>query len=120
MSRDLSLESCGITRANYRELKNFCLQYPEWKKKLRYDAAGPAGSGSGCNGTEAQALSNRHYLDKMQMVEETAKEADPQLAPYILKNVTSGLAYDYLNVPAGINQFYAARRKFFYLLSKKR
>ena len=115
--RDLSLEKYGITRANYRELKNFCLQYPEWKSRLRYNAVSAAGSGGQ---TDEQAMDNIRYLDKMQIVEDTAQEADPQLAPYILKAVTCGLAYDSLSVPAGINQFYAARRKFFYLLSKKR
>lgn len=99
--RDLSLRRYNIGKYRYRELKYFCLQYPEWVSE--------AARGNYINAT-----------NKL-MIEQAAREADPALAAYIVRNVTTGMPYEHLGiVPCGRRQFYQARRKFFYLLSLKK
>ena len=36
MKKDLKLDQYDISPYAYRELHNFCLQYPEKKRRLRY------------------------------------------------------------------------------------
>lgn len=58
------------------------------------------------------------------MVEQTAIEADANLAYYILKAVTEGLSYSHLKarleIPCGKDMYYDRYRRFFWLLSKIR
>lgn len=58
------------------------------------------------------------------MVEQTAIEADADLAHYILKAVTEGLSYSHLKarleIPCGKDMYYDRYRRFFWLLSKIR
>lgn len=56
----------------------------------------------------------------LELIEQSAVEADPDIFPYILKNVTEGIPYEYMDVPCGRKQFYEARRVFFILLAQKR
>ncbi len=92
--KDLSLQKYGISKRRYRELHNHCLQYEEFKKNEN----------------------TKHFAIR---IEETAREADASLQEYILKSVTQDIPFRYMNVPAGINQFYAARRNFYIMLSQK-
>lgn len=99
--RDLSLRRYNIGKYRYRELKYFCLQYPEWV-------------------SEAARGNNINAANRI-MIEQAAQEADEFLMPYILKNAADNIPYERLgNVPCGRRQFYQARRKFFYLLSLKK
>jgi hypothetical protein len=50
------------------------------------------------------------------MIETAAKKADSQLYSYILKNVTDGISYEYMDVPCGRRRFYELRRLFFFNL----
>lgn len=63
-------------------------------------------------------------LEKMNMVEYAAIEADPDLYPYILKAVTEELSFTYLktklNIPCGKDMYYDRFRRFFWLLDKLR
>lgn len=95
MSRkDLSVvKKYGVSKAKYRELMYFCMQYCEMKDS---------------------------QPEKIMMIEESAKEASPELYKYILQSVTQGTPYEYMDAPCGRNQFYNAKRKFFYRLSLKR
>ena len=96
--RDLSLRCYNIGKYRYRELKYFCMQYADWMRSA-----------------DAESKANRETL------EQAARETDPALAAYIVRNVTSGIPYEHLGiVPCGRRQFYQARRKFFYLLSLKK
>lgn len=56
----------------------------------------------------------------VELIEQTAIEADSELYQFIIKNVTEGIPWEYMEVPCGRRQFYEARRTFFVLLSKKR
>lgn len=89
------MENFKIDKFKYNELKYFCRQYPEWKRK----------------GIECE---------KREMIEKSAIEADPETHSLLIENVTEGIPYEYMAVPRGRRQFYNKRRKFFYILSKKR
>ncbi len=44
----------------------------------------------------------------------TAMEADAEIYPWILKNVTSGVPYEYMDVPMGRKKFYEAMKVLFF------
>lgn len=124
--RDLKLSDHNISKEKYNELRYFCLQY--WSKKQEieklYGTSGASSDGmpraSGCgNPTEKAALRLIQLKGDIQMIEQTAIEADPNLYTWILKSVTEGIPYENMDVPAGRRQFYEARRYFFCLLAQK-
>lgn len=132
-SRDLRLSKYNISKERYRELKYFCLQYPDWKKELTVadtvkaavakDEGGTHGSAaSDC--TSELAAKRIELQRKCSVVEAAAVQADDFINQYIIEAVTGDLSYTYLRtvrgIPCGKNQFYEARRKFFYNLSKMR
>ena len=122
-----------IDKHRHYELKHFCLQYPIWKRTYAalldlsiassYMTGMPSGGGLS-DTTAKSAIRRTYYADKIKLVEETAKEADPYLYEYILKAVTEGLSYTYLRtileIPCGRDMFYDRYRKFFWLLSTVR
>ena len=126
--RDLNLEQYEISRMAYRELKYFCLQYEEKKKKLselRGLAAAPISGGprgsSVSRPTEQRALRAVALARDCELIEQTALEAaGPVMYRSLMKNVTQGVPYYCLDVPCGKNQFTALRRKFFWRLNEKR
>lgn len=108
-----------INKHRHYELKHFCLQYPEWKKAhsdLR-EAITPLSI------TKRVAMQTI-YSKNIDLVEKTAREADPYLYEYIIKGVTEGKSYTYmrtvLNIPCGKDMYYDRYRKFFWLLSESR
>lgn len=122
-----------IDKHRHYELKHFCLQYPRWKKlyiyldnkttispKL-YEVKGNIGK---VDMTARIAIDKAYYLEKIDLIEETAMETDSSLYPYILKGITEGLSYTYLktkmNMPCGKDMYYDRYRKFFWILSNKR
>lgn len=125
--RDMKLSDYNISRAKYNELKYFCMQYNEKKQEL-HNGYGlnavvndglPRGNTSG-NPTERTAIRNATLQRDVELIEQTVLEADPDIYQWLLKNVTEGTPYEWLNVPVGRRQFYEARRYFFFLLSQKR
>lgn len=125
--RDMKLSDHNISRDKYNELKYFCLQY--WQKKQGIDRnygidgfsqdGMPRGTSSS-NPTEKKALRIAQLKRDTELIEQTAMEADAEIHPWILKNVTSGVPYEYMDVPMGRKKFYEARRYFFFLLAQKR
>lgn len=122
-----------ISKHRHYELKHFCLQYPIWKKA--YAALGGFGLSSSvtdrvgnCNDisdpTAKQAIKRTYYLERIEMIENIAKQADEQLHTYILKAVTEELPYTYLKakleIPCGRDMYYDRYRRFFWLLSEAR
>ena len=122
-----------ISKHRYYELKHFCLQYSEWRKA--YNAiddliiSSPSldevvSTNNISNPTERYALAKIAYLDKIDMVEKAAKDADPDIWNYILKAVTEELSFSHLKtkleIPCGKDMYYDRYRKFFWLLSKAR
>lgn len=125
--RDIKLSDYNISRAKYNELKYFCRQYDEKKQELhrRYGLGAvindgmPKGNTCG-NPVERMAIRNATLQADIELIEQTAMEAGSDIYQWLIKNVTGGIPYEWLNVPAGRRQFYEARRYFFYLLSQKR
>ena len=125
--RDMKLSDHNISRDKYNELKYFCLQY--WQKKQEIDRnygidgfsqdGMPRGTSSS-NPTEKKALRIAQLKRDTELIEQTAMEADAEIYPWILKNVTSGVSYEYMDVPISRTKFYDSRRYFFYLLAQKR
>ncbi len=125
--RDMKLSDYHISRARYNELKYFCMQYSEKKHELMsnyglhavVEDGQPKGNIPG-NPTECKALKNLKLQKEIELIENTAFAADKEIYEYLLKNVTEGIAYEYLDVPKARKQFYESRRYFFYLLSLKK
>lgn len=125
--RDIKLDEYGISKHRYRELNNFCLQYPEFLKEkqgcysLSAVVADDMPKGSGTSNPTASSAERAYRLGKnIELIEQTAIEAGGDLYPYILKAVAYGVTWDILQPPCGKNQFYKARRRFFFLLSLKK
>ena len=121
-----------IEKHRYYELKHFCLQYPIWKEA--YNSLGGLYSRSFSltgntrhsvtNPTERIALARSYYLERMNMVNQAAEEADPEIAEYVVIGVTQGISYDILrvnyNIPCCKDVYYETYRRFFWLLNKIR
>ena len=124
--RDLNLDKYNISQFRYRELKYFCLQYEEWKTELNnnIDAvkstqitdmpSSHAIGDSTCN----LAVRRVELFRNCELIEQMAIKADCGIYQSIIKNVTQGIAFEYMDAYCGRRQFYLARNKFFYLLSK--
>ena len=131
--RDLKLEKFGISKWRYRELFNFCLQYQEWKAKLKYEAdtccPKPLFSRSKVNatGNDPTALlvmRRLKWADNCRLVEEAAREAGAEEFKHLLKAVTEAeVTYPYLRLKTGLSwsekEFLSRRRVFYCLLDKK-
>jgi hypothetical protein len=122
-----------IDKHRHYELKHFCLQYPEWKRAyLEFsDLSMPLSmiervSTSNIPGdpTAKRAIMKAYYLDKIELIEKIARDADEYLYEYIIKAVTENLSYTYLKtrleMPCGKDMYYDRYRKFFWLLSEAR
>lgn len=113
-----------IDKHRHYELKHFCLQYPEWKKA--YNAKPTISSSIDWHNdpTAKEAMRKTLYLERIQLIERVAKEADNDLHNYILKAVTEGLSYTYLksrmDIPCGKDLYYDRYRRFFWLLDESR
>ena len=70
--------------------------------------------------TAQEAVRNAMMQEDIQLIEENARKASPEIYKWILRNVTEGTPYEWMDVPVGRRQFYEYRRYFFYLLAQKR
>ena len=122
-----------LERHRYYELKHFCLQYSVWKKaraeieglvRIRYEPAFSFYDGSVSDPTFLAAERRLYLTNRIEMVEQTARDTDPILGSYILRGVTEGCSYDVLNmrerVPCCKDIYYELYRRFFWLLDKVR
>lgn len=122
-----------IDKHRHYELKHFCLQYPSWKKTYsaidELSRSAPmverVSSSNGPGDPTANCVMRKaYYLERISLIERTAREADEDLYLYILKAVTEDLSYTYLksrlNIPCGRDMYYDRYRRFFWLLSESR
>lgn len=122
-----------ISKHRYYELKHFCLQYPEWKKayselcdeKLPLSMIETIATDNLPSDPAIQrGMLKTYYSERIKLIENTALEADPCLQDYIIKGVSEGRSYTYLNtvmeIPCGKDMYYDRYRKFFWLLSELR
>lgn len=119
-----------IGKHRHYELKHFCLQYPTWKreyKRLDYSVSSSVVENIGRTNTPSDPTGNcvlikDHYASKIKLIEDCAKNADEFLYEYILKAVTEGLSFTYLQtvmkIPCSRDTYYDRYRKFFWLLSQ--
>lgn len=128
--RDMTWEDYGISKNRYAELKAFCLQYGEKKSKIKYGISAaqydgqPKAHNTGSQ-TERQAMDNVIYMKDCAMIEEAAIRTNPEIWRYIVKSVTLGLSYEFIEydneqgkIPMCKNDFYGTRRKFFSILNE--
>ncbi|MCI1958322.1 MAG: hypothetical protein LKJ25_01700 [Clostridia bacterium] len=112
--RDINLSQYNISLYAYRELEYFCLQYSEKKRAFNRLYCLKK------HNENLKGLKNKKKIKMLEsdinMIETAAKNADSQLYSYILKNVTDGISYEYMDVPCGRRRFYELRRLFFFNL----
>ncbi len=117
-----------LSKHRYLELKHFCLQYPEWKQRLREltdisatEIERPV-SGQISNETERIAIERVMLQNKIDLVERTCMETDRALWYWLLLGVTEERTYEYLStmldIPCGRNTYYDRYRRFYWLLAK--
>lgn len=118
-----------IDKHRYYELKHFCMQYPLWKKALRY-LDGYSGKSKVIEITDVtndtkpveQFVEQREfYEDRIKLLKTVANETDPVIGPYILRGVAYELSYEVMNahkpIPCSKDIYYKLYRKFFWILS---
>jgi hypothetical protein len=134
MRPEISVKSpYWIERHRYYELKHFCLQYPYWKKMYGYldgyarrQIHGGTMQTAAAESRPTEKIGEKmiFYADRMAMIKRTAEKTSPELGCYIFKAVTEDYSYDQLRaretVPCGRDMYYAAYRRFFWLLSRER
>ena len=116
-----------ISKHRYLELKHFCLQYPEWKKRyLEIESSIKKSSyyiSTVKNQNETDSVSETaselvELSRKMRIVEQCCNDTDMELSSYIFKAVTEGCTYEYFQTHYGIpccrDTFYSRYRKYFW------
>lgn len=122
-----------LERHRYYELRHFCLQYPIWKQlRAELDSISKSGAMNEpvnkkpniSSPVEDCVEQRQFYSDRIEMIENAAKRASPELARYILKAVTEDYSYDYLStvldIPCCRSVYYKLYRRFFSLLDEAR
>lgn len=122
-----------VEKHRYYELKHFCFQYPEWKKRYRaIDGLGARAcygselvtGGTMADPTSTYAEARLYYRERMELVEAVAREAAGDLASYLLRGVTEQITFEKLNarerIPCSRDAWYAMYRRFFWLLDRAR
>ena len=127
--RDLRLEEYGISRARYRELYNFSLQYPSWREELEHEVhtvasppldGMPKGTSIG-DATASLAIRRTILQEKCGIVETALAEAGMDMVQYLYASVCLGKPLSYLHgtmqMPCERDAFYDMRRYYFYVLN---
>lgn len=118
-----------IPKHRYLELYHYCLQYNDWKDKVKFYGNARISGNVRTNPEWSdpvgdEAAYREYYLEQIRMVESSAYEADDQIGEYILKAVTEDLSFTVLrmvyNIPCGKDMYYDRYRKFFHILSRKK
>lgn len=113
MARKRLPEQYGISELRFRELYYYALQYGEWEKELRQ---------GDCDCSQQRVEDLRRRIDQIDMI---CLEANEELAHYLKLGVTNkDVTYTVLNARYGIpcdrNTYYKYRRKFYWLLDKRK
>lgn len=105
-----------------RELKYFCLQYPEWKEHLKH-IGNIGGTSEWTNETQREAIIRYIYKENMKLIEDTCKEVGGDISEYLFRFVCYEESYVHLStikhIPCGRRQFYEKVYEFYYILSQK-
>lgn len=130
--RPLNRKKYEISKHRFLELYHFCMQYNEWKEELKHNTTTVKSiqitdmpSAHNYKDQTANLVERRmRLMEKCELIEQTAIEADADIYQYIIEGVTVEYAsYRYLkdvrNMPCGKDMYYDRRRKFYFILSKK-
>lgn len=98
-----------LSRDRFKELKHFCLQYPEWRRRY-LELYGHPGSPKG-DPTGEEAAGRADYIRAMSLIERTAIDTDKDYSWYIFLAVTTGKRAEGLELYL---------RKFYWLLSLRK
>jgi len=130
--RDLKLDEYNIGKYAYRELHNFCLQYPYKKQRLAdlrspYHSPQITGLPHGNDvgqPTEDNAERAANLSQDCEMIEQAAIQASAVDYQCIVLAVTQDIPWYYLqsvySMKTARHTFNAERRYFYYLLAKKK
>lgn len=128
--RDMKWDDYGISKNRYKELQAFCRQYEEKKNKIKYGVSAIQYDGlpkERCakSQVESWAIENSVYKRDCALIEESAVKANPIIWKYIIRSVTQGLTYEFIEydeelgrIPVGKTDFYSYRRLFYFYLHK--
>lgn len=131
--RPIREKKYGISKYAFLMARAYALRYREWKKELNNLQSNlPLQRTDGdrieyiMKSTEKMGQDRADLLTRIELIEDTVMEAvgeQEAMYPYLLKYVTEEkTTYNQmvaLGMPFGSTLFYAKRRKFYYLLSKK-
>ena len=113
-----------ISKYRFLELKNFCRQYPDWVRELKlvnwYGIRSDIRGVKVSDRTEALAEKVASLNRRLEMVEQAAIAADPDIYQWIVKGVSEGIGYLSLGVPCSKDYYYDRYRRFFWYLDKIR
>lgn len=123
-----------ISKYRFLELKNYCLQYLDWKAAIRaldgYPVKSkflvvPSYEDPTKESLVEKAVITREELEfRIHTIQRAAEAADPDLAYWIIKGVTIPASYETLSlkhdIPCGRDTYYRRYRKFFCILDKLR
>lgn len=115
--RDMNYDDYGISKNRYQELKAFCLQYDEKKLKIKYGISAMSYEGMPrgnevSSTVERQAIENDIYKRECLMIEEAAVRANPGIWKYIVKSVTKGLAYEFIEYDEELGRIHICKTDF--------
>jgi len=113
-----------LNKFKRKELLYFCLQYNDWInqiKDIEYGITAAKIDGMPKNKniskpTEELAIKKTELLQKCNIVEQSAKEANPEIYKELLKNVTQNIPYERLDVSYSRRQFYRIKNEFLCIL----
>ena len=125
-----------VSKHRMLELQHFCLQYQDWKERRQQLYSEQERTSWRSNDTKQSNRNTENdptgeiavriifYGEKIELVENTAKDAGEDLWRYLLLGVTKGLSYPTLksvySIPCGKDAYYRCYRKFFYILDRRR
>lgn len=118
-----------IPKHEYLMTRHFAMQYNDWKKAKR-EIESRIGYGyhvGDVHGTDIHdpvfdaQMKTEGYLNKMELIEQTAKIAGEELWEFVLLGATTECSYEYLrlvkSIPCCKDSYYRMYRKFFWLLN---
>ena len=132
MGRNLSKKSKYYLPKPVREaMIKYAKLYPGWR--ARYNAIGGTKamtisdmprSGNLIDTTQRDGIRRAELDEKMNQIEDAAIKTDSSLFRYILIGVTEDLSYEIMRarhrIPCGKNEYYAKKRRFYYILAQER
>lgn len=119
-----------ISKHRYYELKHFCLQYPEWKqriKELRSVSSSSLIFPKSQMTFDDETFEKFHEIfsleQKMKKVDQTIADLEPWIQNYIFIAVTEDRSFTYLKTVLGIpcerDAYYERYRRFYWILGTR-